>query len=299
MAAVVAVLVLALAALSCTNDDGVAPEQGTPPVLTNPNLRVLTPEAVAIAGQVRANDRATIFLVEYGPTDSYGQRTRNISLPPDTTAREVRDTVTGLTPGSLVHFRVLASSPAGTATGPDMAITMPDYLVEFSIPWSVGTEWTYGYSSRSRNRTGEVTNITGVHTWRLISADVSVMPRTYAFMAHKVDDYFVSKINGQTGGFIDTTYTVIADVPFGASVSSDSITFQWPVTIGGVPPVQRIPRFVDKGTTSAQLKGVYGGAVNYDILYGQGSGLVSYSTSLIVMSGTFMVTLGLTSVVKP
>ena len=300
MVAPVAILILSLATFSCTSDDGIAPDQGIPPVVTHSSIRILSPQTAEVTGLVKTKDRAAIFLVEYGPTNSYGMRTKNIALPPDTAAREVRDTVSGLTPGSLVHFRVLASSPAGSATGPDKAVTMPDYPVEFNIPLAVGTEWTYGYTYRWNAQDHEYKNITGIHTWRLLSDDTTSMPRTYGFVAHKVDSVWQRTRDGRTGGYIDTSYHVVQDIPFTARVSVDSITIQWPATIAqGSIPVDRILRFVDKGTTTLRLKGIFSGAINYDALYEQGKGLVSYASSISVMSGAYTLTFTLTSLVKP
>jgi hypothetical protein len=405
-ATTVAVLMVSLLALSCADDQNLTPEILSPPVVMRTTVRVLSPRSAEVTGLIKANDRAAIWLVEYGRDLSYGQRSGNYTLPPDTTARIVTDTIRNLTPGAYFHFRLLASSPAGSSMGPDTAVTMPpdtlvvpvapeivqtsarasspytlvvtglvrankrdavcyvEYgagqtfdrrsenislpadttartvnisitgltpggpvafrlvvssaggtatgptgtltmptladLVEFSIPLAVGTEWTYNHTYRWHAKDNEFKDITGIHTWRLLSADTTSMPRTYGFVAHKVDSVWHRTRNGQTGGYIDTSYYVVEDIPFTAKVSVDSITIQWPATIAqGTIPVDRILRFVDKGTTTIRLKGIFGGAINYDALYEQGKGLVSYASSISVMSGAYTLTFTLTSLVKP
>ena len=406
LASAVAVLMLSLAAISCADDENLTPEILSPPVVMRTTVRVLSPRSAEVTGLIKANDRAAIWYVEYGRDLSYGLRLGNHTLPPDTTARAVIDTITNLSPGAYFHFRLLASSPAGSSIGPDTAVTMPpdtlvvpvapeimqtsarasspytvvvtglvrankwdavchvEYgagqtmnqrsediplpadttartvnitltglppgglvsfrlvvssaggtatgsaatltlptlseLVEFNIPLAVGTEWTYGYTYRSNAQDHEYKNITGIHTWRLLSADTTSMPRTYGFVAHKVDSVWHRTRDGRTGGYIDTSYHVVQDIPFTARVSVDSITIQWPATIAqGSIPVDRILRFVDKGTTALRLKGIFSGAINYDALYEQGKGLVSYASSISVMSGAYTLTFTLSSLKKP
>jgi hypothetical protein len=298
------VILLMLTAFSCTKDETVAPDPVVPPaapIVLQSSVTVMSAKTVIVTGVVKANDRATICVVEYGISASYGQRSKNIALPADTIARVVTDTITNLTSGSVMHFRLLASSPAGTATGSDTAVAMPPEMVQFEYPLTVGTVWTYAYSYSWHNKDIEYQTITGIHTWRIIFADTLKTPRVYELVAHSDDSVHYSKRVAPVGNFWDTAYASVADVPISDTVTSDSIIVRWlPTVMGSRPPdVERIPRFVDVASNTVRVKGDIGGAVKYDALYERGRGLVSYTASLGAMSGTYTLSLTLTSLVKP
>lgn len=68
----------------------------------------------------------TTYYVEYGPTVHYGSRTKEATLPalprPDSfrpTVDEVRSEEIVVTPGVTLHYRVVATNSAGTATSSD------------------------------------------------------------------------------------------------------------------------------------------------------------------------------------
>lgn len=293
-----------LLGLSCTKDESVAPvqvvETGKAPEILQTTVTVLSPKTARVTGLVRANDRTTICLVEYGMSASYGQHSKDIGLPADTIARVVTDTITNLTSGMVLFFRVRATSLAGTATGPDTPVTMPPEMVQFDFALTVGTVWTYAYSLDWHNRDTERSTIRGTHTWRLLSADTSVSPHTYGFVASISNSIAYSRRDGATGLWVDTVYVSNADVPFTGTVTSDRITIPWSSTVYNAPRVvDSLARYVVEGTNTLRLKGVYGGAVNYDALYERGRGLVSFTSSLGAMSGTYTQSLTLRSMVKP
>ena len=76
-------------------------------------------------GRVDPNSRATTYFFEYGTTTSYGSKTSSSSAGSGTNATSVSKTVTGLKAGTTYHFRLVATSNAGTVQGADQAFTTP------------------------------------------------------------------------------------------------------------------------------------------------------------------------------
>ena len=63
-------------------------------------------------------EAGTSYRIEYGPTIAYGQSSATSVLGSEAPT-VVGITLTGLTPGTLYHWRVVASSAGGTTDGPD------------------------------------------------------------------------------------------------------------------------------------------------------------------------------------
>jgi lipoprotein-anchoring transpeptidase ErfK/SrfK len=63
------------------------------------------------------------YVVEYGPSPEYGLCTDPAVLPALPGAQPAAVTLTGLTPATTYHFRVIASGEAGTAAGDDQVFT--------------------------------------------------------------------------------------------------------------------------------------------------------------------------------
>jgi PKD repeat protein len=60
---------------------------------------------------VNANGAATDVLVQYGPTDAYGKQTPVQSLPTGFTDQSLCFSPTGLSPGTMYHYQVVADHP--------------------------------------------------------------------------------------------------------------------------------------------------------------------------------------------
>jgi hypothetical protein len=71
-------------------------------------------DAVIIPGESE-----TSYHFEYGPTAAYGASTQVASIPAGETGKSVTVHITGLTPGSSYHFRVLAGNAEGSTEGGD------------------------------------------------------------------------------------------------------------------------------------------------------------------------------------
>jgi len=94
-----------------------APSASTGPVSS------VGPTTATVAGSVNPNGTATSWYVEYGTTTSYGSKTSSQSAGSGTSSVAVSGNLSGLTPGTSYHYRVVATSTAGTAHGADGLLT--------------------------------------------------------------------------------------------------------------------------------------------------------------------------------
>ena len=79
-------------------------------------------------GTVNPSGSETTYQFEYGLTTAYGNTTTSTSAGNGFTAVPVSAALTGLSPGTLYHFRVTATNSGGTANGADATFTT------FSVP---------------------------------------------------------------------------------------------------------------------------------------------------------------------
>jgi hypothetical protein len=98
---------------------------GAPEVVTLPTSEVSTDRA-ALPGTINANGLLTTYHVEYGTTEAYGSRlpasfqdiVGQLRVP-----SQVDVVVEGLAPATTYHYRLVATSSAGTSYGVDQVLT--------------------------------------------------------------------------------------------------------------------------------------------------------------------------------
>jgi hypothetical protein len=95
---------------------------GPPVVLTGAAQGVAATSATAV-GSINPLGRATTWYLEYGTSTSYGSRTPNRSAGSGAGARSVSVPLSGLTPSTTYHYRLVATSDAGTGRGADVIFT--------------------------------------------------------------------------------------------------------------------------------------------------------------------------------
>jgi hypothetical protein len=98
--------------------DGIFTTLAAPGVVTSAASSV-TVSSATLNGSVDPNGRATTWYFEYGTSTSYGSKTPAKSAGTGTGSAPVSAQVSGLTGGRTYHFRLVATSDAGTTNGAD------------------------------------------------------------------------------------------------------------------------------------------------------------------------------------
>jgi hypothetical protein len=146
--------------------DGIFTTTSTPAVVTGAASGVTTTSA-RLAGSVDPNGRATSWYFEYGTGTGYGSRTGTGNAGSGTAARSVSATISGLGPGRVYHYRLVAASDAGTSRGADRTFaTVGPPLVQTGTALDVGpsgarptgsvnpqgrqTSWYFEYGTTTR-----------------------------------------------------------------------------------------------------------------------------------------------------
>jgi streptogramin lyase len=93
------------------------------PAVTSAAVTSLTEQGATLNAEVAPNSQSTTYRFEYGPTTAYGSQTSPASAGAGAGASPVSTPVTGLTAGSVYHFRAVASNATGTTYGPDSTFT--------------------------------------------------------------------------------------------------------------------------------------------------------------------------------
>jgi hypothetical protein len=90
-----------------------------PPVAATGGASSIGPTNATLNGTVDPNGRDTTYYFEYGTTSSYGTKTSSKGAGSSTSPQSESASITGLQAGRTYHFRLVASSDAGTSTGKD------------------------------------------------------------------------------------------------------------------------------------------------------------------------------------
>src|SRR6267378_3392877 len=112
------VAVVSAALLSAASAAG-----ATAPTATTGPVTSVGPTTATVGGTVNPNGSATSWVVEFGTTTSYGLKTTAVNAGSGTSPATISATLTGLAPGTSYHYRVVATSTAGTARGADGLLT--------------------------------------------------------------------------------------------------------------------------------------------------------------------------------
>jgi len=115
-------LIIVLAAASATLPTGVARAASSPALLTGA-ASSLTSSSAILHGTVNPSGAATHYRFEWGLTGSYGAASPLKSAGNGTTVSSVQATISGLLPGTVYHFRVVASNKLGGTSGEDHSFT--------------------------------------------------------------------------------------------------------------------------------------------------------------------------------
>lgn len=126
-----AVLVTAVAAITCVaiaivGSSPTAPKAAaaTPgPSVTTGTARAVAPTAEQVLGIVNPNGQPTTYYFEYGTSTVYGSTTPKRTAGAGTINRGASSVLSGLAPGTIYHYRLVAVNAGGTAFGNDQTFT--------------------------------------------------------------------------------------------------------------------------------------------------------------------------------
>jgi PKD repeat protein len=99
-----------------------APTPAMPSAVTG-TASGLSSSGATISGSVNPNGSQTSYLVEFGTSTAYGQSSQPGSAGSGTSAVSISATLSGLRARTLYHYRVVATSGAGTSVGADRTFT--------------------------------------------------------------------------------------------------------------------------------------------------------------------------------
>jgi hypothetical protein len=108
-----------------SNGGNVSFEPAGPPEITNEAVSEVNTDGARISATINPGGGSTTYRVEYGTTEAYG----NVIPIPDgelednLISENISHALSGLSPGTTYHFRVVATNLNGTTNGPDHAFT--------------------------------------------------------------------------------------------------------------------------------------------------------------------------------
>ena len=101
---------------------GPAVASAAPPSANTAAATDVTATTATLKGFVNPNKEETTYYFEYGLTNTYGNRTPD-ELASGNAGKDVEAKITGLSPGTVYHYRLVATNKDGSDRGDDMTFT--------------------------------------------------------------------------------------------------------------------------------------------------------------------------------
>ena len=188
----------------------------SPPIVVTGAASNIGPTSVTVAGTVNPQGLATTYLFEYGKTTSYGSKTASNSAGSGTSTVGVTATISSLSPGTTYHYRIVATSTAGTRKGADRS-------------FKTGTQSITIANARRTVVYGRSTTLSGTASSQRAGETVSVLAQAFGATSFSS----IATVSTTTGGswtyaaqpMIETTYKV-----------------QWQTAASGTVTIQVRPR---------------------------------------------------------
>jgi Fibronectin type III domain len=220
----------------------------SPPSASTGPVTAVGPTSATVTGSVNPNGAATGWYVEYGKSTTYGSKTASKSAGSGTSSTAVSASLTGLAPGTTYHYRVVATSSAGTTRGQDgifstspapvattgaaTAVTLTTATVAGSVdPNGRATTWYFEYGTSTSYGSKTAAKSAGGGTAPVaVSAPLTGLTggRTYHYRLVVTSD-------AGTGRGADATFST-SGAPTTATGSTRSITLTSAKLSGTVVP---------------------------------------------------------------
>jgi trimeric autotransporter adhesin len=119
-------------------DQTLATSAATAPVVMTGGAREVGRRSAEVNGQLNANGASTTYWFQYGTTTGYGLQTSTHSIGSGTRDRHVDGRLSGLTAGTVYHYRLVAQNSAGTTNGLDQTFTTRSSNPKPHLAWFAG-----------------------------------------------------------------------------------------------------------------------------------------------------------------
>ncbi len=110
-----------------------APKPPPPPSVYTGGVTAVSTTSATLKGGVNPHGLETSYVFQYGPATTYGAQTSAAPVGSGTTSVQVSEPITGLQPGATYHYRIVATSAAGTTSGGDVAFTTKKIPLTFKV----------------------------------------------------------------------------------------------------------------------------------------------------------------------
>jgi phosphodiesterase/alkaline phosphatase D-like protein len=198
----------------------------------------VTATDATLRGRVNPEGCATTYSFEYGGTTAYGSVTPTRSAGAGTSPVSAAEPITGLTPDTTYHFRIVATSGAGTTAGQDVVFrTKVACVPGGASPPAVATQAATGVLARGANLHGRVDPNGCVAMYHFEYGTTAGYGRVTPTRSAGAGTSPVSAAASITGLAPDTVYhfRIVATSAVGTTTGQD-VVFRTKVACGAAPP---------------------------------------------------------------
>ncbi len=238
--------VLLTGALVLSAGVGLASAATVAPSATTAQVSAVHPTSATVNGSVNPNGTATNWFVQYGlSTDAaFGSQTASKSAGAGTADLSVSGSLAGLAPATSYHYRVVASSSAGTSyggvgtfnttaapavvTGPASHVTSTSATLNATVnPEGISTNWFFQF--------GVTTSYGSTTSSRLLAAGPSDVAVSYgvANLSAQATYHYRVVAKSSAGTTYGTDVLVVTGEPLTLNAASGIIGYGRFVTLSG------------------------------------------------------------------
>jgi plastocyanin len=198
--------------------------------------------AATLGGSVNPHGQSTEYFFNYGTTTGYGETTGNVVAGSGTTSVPASAGLTGLTPGTVYHFQLVAENDSGTTSGLDQTFRT-------TSPATAATSTAAGITSTAATLQGTV-NPGGRETTYFFEYGTGVLygqKTTSKKTSNGISSVAVSAAVSGLEAKTEYHYRIVIDNSGGKDNGVDK-TFTTEETPPLPPPLPPLPPPTDSGT---------------------------------------------------